>query len=123
MAKRDFSEARKNLASAFIKNIQLSLCIPAADATGVLGPATTTAIRGYLQGLPHKVPPDPIDPTSANLRPLMQAAIDDVPSCTAGKFKSAFEVGRYGVPGDRREARIKTLQLKIGTSSRARVPP
>ena len=100
---------------AFITNIQVALCVPEADVNGVVGPSTITAIRGYLQGLRRPVPPDPIDPTSADLRPLMQTAIGDVGSCAAGHFKTAFEVGRYGVPARNREARIKTLQQKIDT--------
>ena len=115
LQKRDFSEAKKKLPAAFITNVQIALCVPDADANGVVGPSTITAIRGYLQGLPRKVPPDPIDPTSADLRPVMQTAIDDVGSCAASHFKTAFEVGRYGVPARNREARIKTLQQKIST--------
>jgi hypothetical protein len=105
----------EKLKPAFITNVQVALCVPEADVNGVVGPSTIAAIRGYLQGLPHKIPPDPIDPTSADLRPLMQTAIGDVGSCAAGHFKTAFEVGRYGVPAKNREARIKTLQQKIST--------
>jgi hypothetical protein len=107
---RDFSEPRKKLPPAFITSAQMALCVP--DANGVAGDSTTAAIQVYLQGIRRKIP-ETIDPTSAELRPLLQTAIDDVGSCTSANFKNAFEVGRYGVPARNREARIKEFQGKI----------
>ena len=104
---------------AFITNVQVALCVPEADANGVVGPSTITAVRGYLQGGRRQVPPDPIDPTSADLRPLLQAAIDDVGSCTAGRFKTAFEVGRYGVPARTAKPGSRRCSRKLTRSSKA----
>ncbi len=111
LPKTDFSEVRTTrLPKAFVTNVQTALCVP--DKTGTADAPTVQAIRDYLLAA-RKPVPDTIDPTSAALRPLLQTAIDDVGSCTDAGFKNAFEVGRFGVNANTREARIKGLQKKM----------
>lgn len=110
MPERKFPDRKTAVVPAFLTNVQLALCVP--DANGVADEPTIKAVRAYLEA-GRKRPPADIDPTSADWRPSLQAAIDDVGSCTSKGFKNAFEVGRYGVPAVNRESSIRQMQGKI----------
>jgi hypothetical protein len=111
MQKTDFSQVRPAAKQGFITDVQLALCVPTVD--GVAGGTTLTAIKSYLEAIPRAVP-NPIDPTSTTLRPILKKAVDEVRDCNALGFKSAFEVGRYGVADVGLERSINGLQRKIG---------
>jgi len=110
LPKSDFSQVRPSAEKAFVTNVQQALCVP--NATGTVDPPTITAIQTYLIAQ-KKTVPDSIVPASAALSPILQKAIDEVGACSTFGFKNAFEVGRYGVPAENREKRIKTLQKKL----------
>ncbi len=101
----------KQLGEAFIANVQAALCVPVVN--GTMGPPTAEAVQEYLLAKKRAPAIEPVDPTTAALRPLMQAVIDDVGDCKALGFRNAFEVGRYGVPENNRGKRIETLQNKM----------
>jgi hypothetical protein len=101
---------------AFIINVQVTLCVP--DANGVADESTITAVRSYLQGKSQSIPVN-VDPTSPELRPLLQAAIDDVGSCRGAGFKNAYEVGFFGVPAANSKRRIAQFQAAIDESLEA----
>jgi hypothetical protein len=109
MPERKFPD-RKPVVNAFITNVQLALCVPTVD--GVVGGTTLSAVREYLQAIPRPVP-NPIDPTSAALRPILQKAVTEVRDCNSLGFRNAFEVGRYGVADIGIEKSITGLQRKI----------
>jgi len=110
MQKTDFSETKKKFIPSFITDIQLALCVPTVD--GVAGGTTLAAVRDYLQAIPRPVP-NPIDPTSTALRPILQKAVSEVRDCNALGFKNAFEVGRYGIADIGVQKSIAALQQKI----------
>ncbi|MEH2494294.1 hypothetical protein V1294_000773 [Bradyrhizobium sp. AZCC 1678] len=91
----------------FINNVQLALCVP--DANGVAGASTIAAVRNYLQGMRRNMPAS-IDLKSAELVPVLQAAVEDVDNCASAGFKNAFEVGYFGVPATKRNARTMEFQ-------------
>jgi hypothetical protein len=95
---------------AFITNVQLALCVPTVN--GIAGESTIAAIREYLQAIPQQVPAT-IDPTSTELRPVLQKAISEVRECNTLGFKNAFEVGRYGVASSGAQKSITRLQKKM----------
>ena len=103
--------AQREAQRAFITAVQTALCFP--DANGVANEATLAAVRDYLLGLRRPMPAK-IDLTSAELRPLLQSAIDDVGSCTSAGFRTAYEVGSFGVPATQSSARIMGFQKKLG---------
>jgi hypothetical protein len=111
MPERKFPKG-PSVAAAFITNVQLALCVPTVD--GVAGGSTLSAVRDYLQAIPKPVP-TPIDPTSTALRSVLQKAITEVRDCNAQGFKSAFEVGRYGVAEIGIKMAITKLQQRIAT--------
>ncbi|UUO27249.1 MULTISPECIES: hypothetical protein [Bradyrhizobium] len=96
--------------TAFITSVQVALCV--RNANGQADPATVAAIRSYLEAIPVIVP-DPIDPTSPTLRPVLQRAVSDVRECNTLGFRNAFEVGRYGVAKSGADKSIRRLQAKI----------
>jgi hypothetical protein len=95
---------------AFITNVQSALCVPTAN--GIAGESTIAAIRQYLQAIPKPVP-ETIDPTSAELRPILQKAVSEVRECNTLGFKNAFEVGRYGVAQSGAQKSITRLQNRM----------
>jgi hypothetical protein len=102
--------APKEVGVAFITNVQLALCVPTVN--GIAGESTIAAIRLYLQAIPKPVP-ETIDPTSAELRPILQKAVSDVRECNTLGFKNAFEVGRYGVAQSGAQKSITRLQNRM----------
>jgi hypothetical protein len=106
---RKFGDIKK-IPAAFVTNVQLALCVPVVD--GVVNDATKSAVLAYLQARQRPVP-SVVDPTSTDLRPVLQEAIDDVGDCNTLGFRNGFEVGRYGIPANQREDRIKVLQRKM----------
>jgi hypothetical protein len=96
--------------TAFITNVQLALCLPTVN--GIAGESTIAAIRQYLQAIPKPVP-ETIDPTSAELRPILQKAVSEVRECNTLGFKNAFEVGRYGVAQSGAQKSITRLQNRM----------
>ena len=94
------------LAPDRIKQYQTALCV---EPTGVIGPQTRTAIHDYLVGMVAKQQTDVID---VRTKPDLDQAIGV--NCAAGGFRSAYEVGRLGVPFDFSQQRIQVLQKDLG---------
>jgi hypothetical protein len=114
---RDNFPPKEKFIPGFISDVQLALCVPNVD--GVVGGTTLAAVKEYLQGLPRPVP-NPIDVTSTALRPFLQKAISDVRDCSNAGFKTAFEVGRYGVAAVGAGTAITTLQNNMAALLLAR---
>jgi len=113
-------EQKKKVTQATVTDIQLALCVPVRD--GIPSDATIEAVRQYLVAQKRPVPKE-IDLTSNDLRQVLQAPVNDVGDCKKAKFKNGFEVGRYGVPAQGHEARIKVLQRKMGLLLAAKKSP
>ena len=96
--------------SSFVASVQKALCIRFTN--GAVGDLTREAIENYLRGMQKPVPKT-IDPDSAALKPMLQAAIDDVGDCTKSGFADAYEVGWLGVPASQSTNRIRNLQETI----------
>jgi len=109
MPERHFPK-REDVGKAFITSVQVALCVPTANGTA--DETTLAAIRSYLQAIPKPVP-DPLDPTSPDVRPHLQKAVSEVGECNTLGFKNAFEVGRYGIAPSGAQKSITRLQKKM----------
>jgi hypothetical protein len=102
------AEKKDDLERVFLTQIQKSLCV--SRITGVLDDATRAEVREYLIARGEN-PTTAVDIRNRIIRPRLETAIDEVPSCKAEGFASGFEVGAYGV-GDRLK-NIKTMQERV----------
>ena len=108
----DREKRTAQVGSLSLMAVQRALCVP---ATGTADAITTDAARTYLRARTG-TPPARVDLMSPAVRPTLEAAVTDVGDCAAAGYRTAYEVGRFGVPSEGAAERIRRMQADLDGS-------